>query len=280
MTIDVTSNSQYIQLKQSYDQKIDLETQIQGGLDKLNDIGHQMSSLDPHSDQWKQLQDQYNAQMNKLQGLDPDGSVRRAMTGGESAQTLKAEEATALNNLGSVLIGQDAIEQANAAAAQATGNVANKDVDVMTRALMTFAMLGQADDKVVAGQMDVISDNVNKITQLNSLSEAVRNARPDGTDSGKTATISADVVKQLQSLGAEMPMDKMTLSKDGQTYTVSQAGFDTMTNNIQSTESSLTTLNQNKTIDLNKAIDVSQQCTTFESTDLDKWAQLMQKVES
>jgi hypothetical protein len=71
----------------------------------------------------------------------------------------------------------------------------------------------------------------------------------------------------------------MKPGSDG-TYSPTQSQFDTMINNIQSTESSLTTLNQNKTIDLNKSIDVSQQCTTFESTDLEKWAQLMQKLSS
>ena len=279
MTIDVTTNSQYVSLKQSYDQRIDRDQQLQGGVSQLKDLTSQMQGLDPHSQKWQDLQKQYNATMGNLQKLDPDGSIRNALTSGtENVEQLKDQEVDALKNLGIVLIGQDAIQQAHDAAAQATGAASKSDGDIMTRVMLTFAMLGQADEKVVAGQMDAISGNVDKITQLNSLSEAVRSARPTGTDGNATKQLSADVVKQLQALGVQLPDVKPDAG--GQTYTYKQTDFDTMVNNVQSTESSLTTLNQNKTIDLNKAIDVSQQCTTFESTDLDKWSQLMQKLSS
>jgi hypothetical protein len=279
MTIDVTSNSQYVSLQKSYEQRIDTDQKIIDGVDKLNTLRGNMSALDPHSQKYADMNKQCNSILDNLKKLDPDGSIRTKLdNNSESITQLKDQEVEALKTLGTVLIGQDAIQQAHDAAAQATGAASKSEGDIMTRVMLTFAMLGQADEKVVAGQMDSISGNVDKITQLNSLSEAVRSARPGGTDGNATKQLSADVVNQLKSLGVQLPDVKP--DSGGQTYTFKQSDFDTTINNVQSTESSLTTLNQNKTIDLNKAIDVSQQCTTFESTDLDKWSQLMQKLSS
>jgi hypothetical protein len=199
MTIDVTSNSQYVSLKQSYDQQINRDQQLVDGVDNLNTLRGQMQTLNPLSPEYAEANKQCNAILDNLQKLDPDGSIRAKLDNNtESVSKLKDQEVEALQTLGVVLIGQDALQQAQAAAAAATGGVAKSDADVMTRVMMTFAMLGQADEKVIGGEMDTISGNVDKITQLNSLSEAVRSARPDGSNSSATGHLSADVVKQLQ----------------------------------------------------------------------------------
>ncbi len=208
--------------------------------------------------------------------LDPSDSVRRATAAGKDPiADLKQEETEALSSLATVLNGQEAIAQAQAAGAKAAG--LGEEPDLMTKVMLTFAMLGQANDTVTEGYMDQISTNVDDVTQLSKYSQDVRSARPNGTDSNATGQISADVVNQLKGLNVEIPAGAK-LSSDGKTYTLTQSDFDTVINNVQSQSSSLTTLNQNKTIDLNKAIDIGQQCTTFQSSDLEKWAQLMNKL--
>src|SRR6202167_1205308 len=218
MTIDVTNNAQYVALQKSYDQQIDRDQQLQDGASKLGALNFQLAGIDERSPNWESLNNQKKTLEASLQALDPDGSVRKALAAGtEKIDDVKSQEADALDTLETVLIGQDAIQQAHDAAAQATGAASKSDGDIMTRVMLTFAMLGQADEKVVAGQMDAISGNVDKITQLNSLSEAVRSARPTGTDGNATKQLSADVVKQLQALGVQLPDVKPDAG--GQTYT-------------------------------------------------------------
>lgn len=277
MTIDVTSNSQYIALKQSYDKQIDRDQQIEQGLDDLKSMTTKMSTLDPHSKEYHDLDVSMKSTTDKLEKLDPGGAIRgKIVAGTESAEQLTQQETEALSTLATVLDGQEAVKAANAAGAQAAG--IGEEPDVMTKLMLTFALLGQATDTVTQSYMDDISANVKSVTELSKYSQTVRSARPDGTDSNATAKVSADVIDALKGLNVEIPAGA-TKNSDG-TYTLKQSDFDTLINNIQSESSSLTTLNQNKTIDLNKSIDVGQQCTTFQSADLDKWAQLMNKIAS
>ncbi|WP_129781737.1 hypothetical protein [Peristeroidobacter soli] len=148
--------------------------------------------------------------------------------------------------------------------------------DIMTRALIVMALLGNACDGCSNGFMDQLTDNCDKIDQLNGLAQQVRSLRPTGTDTTKTANVDANTINQLKSLNVTLPTD-LKQNSDG-SYSVSQADFDTLQNNVQSQSSSLTTLNQNTTISMNKAIDASQQCSTFQASDLEKWAQLMSKI--
>ncbi|MEJ1965648.1 MAG: hypothetical protein WDO56_30495 [Gammaproteobacteria bacterium] len=284
MTIDATSNSQYIALKQSYDDKIDKAPTARKYYDVLKEAKDQLaqSGAPAGSAYAKSLQDKVDKAQAALDYFDPDGSLRKEFDAGKSASDVNAglnqEETQALGHLAAVLEGADAIAQADAQSKKLRGQ--GMEPDLITRVMLTFAMLGQANEAVTKGYMDGISENVDKITELSGLSETVRVVRPGGTDSNKTAEVSADVIKKLQSLGVQVPTDKMKLSSDGKTYTASQTEFDTINSNVQSESSSLTTLNQNTTIDLNKSIDVGQQCTTFQSSDLEKWAQVMNKLAS
>jgi hypothetical protein len=119
---------------------------------------------------------------------------------------------------------------------------------------------------------------VDKITQMTTLQQTVRDARPDGTDANKNGTLSADVVKTLQGLGVQVPTGSMTLSTDGKTYSLPQSAFDTLNNNVQSQSSTLTTLNQSTTIKMNKTIDVGNQCTQMQMSDLETEKQVLQKL--
>ncbi len=275
MSIDATTNSQYIALKQSYDKQIDTDEQMKKWAGDMKDLQKQMQSCDPNSEDGKKLKAMFDKLTASMNELDPDGSIRKAISDGKDpAADLKKEEAEALSSLVTVLNGQEAIEQAEAAGKKASG--LGEEPDLMTKVMMTFAMLGKANDTVTEGYMDQISTNVDIVTQLSTYSQTVRSARPDGTDSNAKGKVSADVIDKLKGLGVAIP-GGATKNTDG-TYSLNQSDFDTLINNIQSQSSSLTTLNQNKTIDLNKAIDIGQQCTTFQSSDLEKWAQLMNKL--
>jgi|GEM_PF-2194642 len=274
MAIDVKTNPQYISVQQDYQQKLDNLQRIADAQDDWNHL--QGGELTPEQIQQKQRDS------DLLWQLDPDCSLRNMLgsdpkAGVESVRgELMQQEADALRQITILLQGADALKEAEAAAAAATKGL-NADQDMMTRVMAVFAMLGQANETVTSGHMDNISGNVDKITQLNTLQQNVRNRRPEGSDANKTNEISADVVNKLRELGVEVP-NNWKLNDDGKTYSISQSSYDTLINNIQSQQSSLTTLNQNKTIDLNKSIDVGQQCTTFRSTFLTKWSELMQKL--
>lgn len=155
---------------------------------------------------------------------------------------------------------------------------AGTEEDIMTRALMVMAKLGNSCDGCTNGFMDQLTGSCDTIDDLNKSSQVVRAAKPTDT-SAKTGTISAAAVQDLQKQGVQLPDDvaKMTPDASGN-FTIPTADFDTLSNNIQSASSSLTTMNQNTTISMNKAIDASQQCSTFQASDLEKWAQLMSKI--
>jgi hypothetical protein len=366
MTIDVTNNTQYVALKQSYDTRIGKDQQVEDLWKDLNDAQDQLrytSSAAPEADA---LVQRYQGDMNRISSpeLDPTGAIRAQITSGQDpVALLQQQETDALQALASVLDGdtaKDAVDQANQTALNTTDGPAapstpatppppppnlpdpygadsqyNRDVgdstndgaadswqappagsgsgttgtagsgsadapsntgtdatqgtgatderptdeDIMTRALVVMAMLGNACDGCSNGFMDTLTDNCDKIDQLNGLSQAVRSARPSGSDSTVKRDMYEDTVNQLKQLGVTLPddMNNMTPNAAGQ-YLIPQSDFDTILNNVQSQSSSLTTLNQNTTISMNKAIDASQQCSTFESGDLEKWAQLMQKI--
>ncbi len=275
-SIDVTSNPQYIALQQSYQDQLSTVDQIQQLQDQLTKLSDDaQTNPNNQASDIQQIQDL----QNKIKSLDPDGKYTNtdgSFKDANQVADLTTEENNALASLGAVLNGQAAIEQANQAVADINGP--NMQPDIFTRVQMVFAQMGQASDTVAQGYIDQVSNNVAQIDQINALSQAVNDAKPTGTDPTKTAPISASVIQQLQDAGVQMPSD-IKENSDG-TYTMSQADYSTVQTNVQSQCSSLTTLNQNISISMNKAIDVSQQCTTFQSSSLEQWSQLVQKIAS
>lgn len=289
-SIDVTSNSQYVALKQSYDSQISTAQQIQDLNQQITDLTNQIQQLGTQGMTEQTLQqiqackDKIATAHQQIQNLDPSHALTNTddtLKDPNAVADLTQEETTALSALSIVLNGDASIKAADAAAAQATGGLEGspgEKPDIMSQVMMCMAMLGDAADSVTKGYMDDIGTNVDNITKINTLMQNVNDQKPGGTDPTAKGTISKDVVDQLQQLGVQMPSD-MQLNSDG-TYTMPQSDFTTIQTNAQTQNSSLTTLNQNLTISMNKAIDSSQQATTFRSSTLSQWSQLMQKIAS
>jgi hypothetical protein len=148
--------------------------------------------------------------------------------------------------------------------------------DIITRAMLVMAKLSDATDGVTGGYIDQIDGNVDQISSLNDQSQVVRTMRPSVDDDKTTGTLSAADAAKLQQLGVALPSD---VKPDAQgNYQFTQKQCDSVLNSVQSQSSTLTTLNQNTTISMNKSIDVGQQCSTFQASALDKWAQLLSKI--
>jgi len=148
--------------------------------------------------------------------------------------------------------------------------------DIITRAMLVMAKLGDATNGVTDGYIDEINGNVDQIGDLNDGSQAVRTMRPSTDDDKTKGTLTADQAAKLQALGVALPSDAKPDAQGN--YQLTQKQCDQVLNSVQSQSSTLTTLNQNTTISMNKSIDVGQQCSTFQASALDKWAQLLSKI--
>ncbi len=275
---DVTNNPQYLALQQSYQDQLDTVSNIQALQERLTTATNDAQTNPDANAKAADLQQIKDIQQ-QIHNLDPGGKLTNpdgTFKDANIQQDLTAQEQDALNTLSAVIQGQDALQQITATA---LSTKTDSDADLSSRCMMVMAMLGDADDSVAQGYMADMTNKVNEINELSSIAEVLRVDRPDGTDPTKTGPVSAQLINELQQMGVQVPSD-ITLSSDGQTYTISQADIDTALNNIQSTQSSLTMTNQDTNINMSKAIDASQQARTAESSSLEQWTQLMQKIDN
>jgi hypothetical protein len=272
MSVDLTTNSQYLALQKQYQDQIDTASNAESIYKLMKGVQDALDSMDPSDPTWDNQQAllvNYSSQLDKV---DPDGSLRKEMDAGEDPITdLQSQESNALGALATTLFQQDAASQL-----EASGGVKTMAPDIMTRAMLVMAKLGDATNGVTDGYIDQIDGNVDQISSLNDESQVVRTMRPSTDDDKTKGTLTAADAAKLQALGVALPSDVKPDANGNYQFTQKQC--DSILNSVQSQSSTLTTLNQNTTISMNKSIDVGQQCSTFQESALEKWSQLMSKI--
>lgn len=267
MPMDVTTNSQYIDLKKSYDSQVgsaqnllDLENQYNQLLDKL---------LDPNTpfDKRPDLQKQLSSLEKQIAPLLPEGRATLDARGHydtsdatSAVNKLTSQETSALGQLSALLTGDAAVADADAA----HGPPPDPQLDILMRCFLVMQKVGQTAEDT--GQ-DFIADMDSRAQQgedLTRMSTEVNNNRPNGSDVNAKGTLAGSVVDKLKDLGVDIPINEMTKNADG-TYTMPQSTFDKITNDIKAKESSVTTMNQDKQTTMQGVLDFISQTRQYRS---------------
>lgn len=255
--MDVTTNPKYIAMKSSIDsdvQKAQIRKDLEDKANAAEGTANQ-SSADTQLRLFKAN--------NPEAGGDPDAiSHMGALSLAALTATLQAEDsATAKDNI-------------NAIRDQALGS--NSD-DIMLEALYVMGLIVSAVTTTAQGYLNEGKTNSENVQSLDKLSSAVRNSTPDGSDPTKTGIISGDTVDQLNALGVTFPAS-MNVVQGTASYTIKQADFDTILQNIQSRQTDFSTLNSQTQNSLSRCMDTLSSAETGQASIIEKKAQVDNKA--
>ncbi len=113
MTIDVTTNQQYIDLKGQYDQQISDDETIKQDLQDLKNLEGQLANMPVDCDEYMGISEAIGLKKQDLNRLDPDGSIQKRFNDGDDViQDTESAEEQQLYLLGIALTGDDAVTRA------------------------------------------------------------------------------------------------------------------------------------------------------------------------